>query len=145
MAYSLIKADNLVLKGYLLRLVYSNAAAYQAETKWVSGGPGEVRTLDLMTARQSRLGYLIDFAARLATLEHAKARREHSSGTDLVLVSFHPIPRAQSRCVKAEMVVGMVGLIASKGRTLSGVSRHEKVGIAGRCRFAGSLSIEPFE
>src|ERR1035441_1080842 len=51
MAYSLIKADNLVLKGYLLRLVYSNAAAYQAETKWVSGGPGEVRTLDLMTAR----------------------------------------------------------------------------------------------
>ena len=54
------------------------------------GGPGEVRTLDLMTARQSKLGYLVDFAARLATLEHAKARREHSSGTDLVLVSPYP-------------------------------------------------------
>jgi hypothetical protein len=31
------------------------------------GGPGEVRTLDLMTASQSKLGYLVDFAARLAT------------------------------------------------------------------------------
>ena len=99
MAYSLIKADNLVLKGYLLRLVYSNAAAYQAETKWVSGGPGEVRTLDLMTARQSKLGYLVDFAARLATLEHAKARREHSSGTDLVLVSPYPAHAVWLRCV----------------------------------------------
>jgi hypothetical protein len=36
--------------------------------------------------RQHKLGYLIDFAARLATLQHAKARREHSSGIDLVLV-----------------------------------------------------------
>ena len=63
-----------------------NCTRYQHETKWVIGGPGEARTLDLMTARQSKLGYLVDFAARLATLEHAKARREHSSGTDLVLV-----------------------------------------------------------
>jgi hypothetical protein len=59
----------------------------------VIGGPGEVRTLDLMTASQHRLGYLVDFAARLATHEHAKAPQEHSSGTDLVLVS--PYPRAR--------------------------------------------------
>ena len=70
--------------------MYSNYTRYQHETKWVIGGPGEVRTLDLMTARRSELGYLVDFAARLATLEHAKARREHSSGTDLVLVSSYP-------------------------------------------------------
>ena len=47
--------------------MYSNYTRYQHETKWVIGGPGEVRTLDLMTARQHRLGYLVDFAARLAT------------------------------------------------------------------------------
>ena len=47
--------------------MYNNYTRYQHEKKWVIGGPGEVRTLDLMTARQSRLGYLVDFAARLAT------------------------------------------------------------------------------
>ena len=50
-----------------MRLVYKNAAAYQAETKWVIGGPGEVRTLALMTARQAEDRYFIDLAARLAT------------------------------------------------------------------------------
>ena len=35
--------------------------------KVVSGGLGGIRTLDLMTARQHRIGYLVDFAARLAT------------------------------------------------------------------------------
>ena len=54
--------------------------------KGLIGGPGEVRTLDLMTARLAQDGYLVDFAARLAMQEHAKARQEHSTGTDLVLV-----------------------------------------------------------
>ena len=54
--------------------------------KDLAGGDDGTRTRDLMRDRQLRLGYLVDFAARLATLEHAKARQEHSSGTDLVLV-----------------------------------------------------------
>jgi hypothetical protein len=51
-----------------------------------NGGPGGVRTLDLMTARLTMLVYLVDFAARLATQKHAKAWPERSSCTDFVLV-----------------------------------------------------------
>ena len=76
----------MVLKSYCLRLVSTNKASIKLKQRWLVGGPEEVRTLDLMTARRYGLGYLIDFAARLATQEHRKARREHSSGTDLVLV-----------------------------------------------------------
>jgi hypothetical protein len=52
----------------------------------IIGGPGGVRTLDLMTARLAWDGYLVDFAARLATQRHAKARSERSSCTGFVLV-----------------------------------------------------------
>jgi len=37
------------------------------------------------------------------------------------------------------------GLLPINDRTLSGVTRRENVGGTGRCRFARSLSIEPFE
>jgi hypothetical protein len=57
----------------------------------LAGGDDGIRTRDLMRARRLRLGYLVDFAARLATQEHAKARQEHSSGTDLVLVFSAPV------------------------------------------------------
>jgi hypothetical protein len=57
----LSKAGKLVLKGHYVRLVYNNAAAYRAEKTWVSGGPGEVRTLDLMTARHVRVVSGVDF------------------------------------------------------------------------------------
>ena len=40
------------------------------------GGPGGVRTLDLMTARQNKLVYLVDFAAHLATQRYEKAHPE---------------------------------------------------------------------
>ena len=42
-----------------------------------SGGDDGTRTRGLMRGRQHRLGYLVDFAARLATQEHARARQEH--------------------------------------------------------------------
>jgi integrase len=60
------------------------------------GSSARTRTWNPSVNRQHKLGYLVDFAARLATLEHAKARREHSSGTDLVLVFllvFYPKDR----------------------------------------------------
>jgi hypothetical protein len=40
------------------------------------GGPGGVRTLDLMTARQNKLVYLVDFAAHLATERYEKTHPE---------------------------------------------------------------------
>jgi hypothetical protein len=43
-----------------------------------------------MTARLVWDGYLVDFAARLATQKHAKARSERSSCTDFVLVRLGP-------------------------------------------------------
>ena len=51
-----------------------------------AGGDDGTRTRDLMRDRQLRLGYLVDFAARLATQSDLKARSERSSGTDLVLI-----------------------------------------------------------
>ena len=42
--------------------------------KDLAGGDDGTRTRDLMRDRQHRIGYLIDFAARLATHEHVKAR-----------------------------------------------------------------------
>ncbi len=46
--------------------------------KWkdLVGGPGGVRTLDLMTARQHGIVYLTDFAAHLATERYEKAHPE---------------------------------------------------------------------
>jgi len=68
------------------KVVRSGTSSRWLDEANLVGGPGGVRTLDLMTASQHRLGYLVDFAARLATQEYAKARQEHSSGTDLVLI-----------------------------------------------------------
>ena len=42
-----------------------------------------------MTARLQGQGYLVDFAARLATQKHAKAHSERSSCTDLVLEKLY--------------------------------------------------------
>ena len=39
-----------------------------------------------MVPKLDRLGYLVDFAARLATEKHAKRPWERSSGTQMVLV-----------------------------------------------------------
>ena len=50
------------------------------------GGDDGTRTRDLMRDRHDSPGYLIDFAARLATVKHAKAPLERSSGTQMVPV-----------------------------------------------------------
>ena len=44
--------------------------------KELAGGDDGVRTLDLMTARQHKLVYLVDFAAHLATERYEKAHPE---------------------------------------------------------------------
>ncbi len=54
---------------------------FEVKSFGMNGGPGEVRTLDLMTARQHGHVYLTDFAAHLATVKHAKTPLERSGGT----------------------------------------------------------------
>jgi hypothetical protein len=44
--------------------------AKKLKREWLVGGPGEVRTPDPMVAKLVNHGYLVDFAARLATLSH---------------------------------------------------------------------------
>ena len=51
------------------------------ELKKLSGTPGVIRTPDPLLRRPGELGYLVDFAARLATEKHVQTRWERSSGT----------------------------------------------------------------
>ncbi len=63
----LTSTTKVVLLGYFVRLCLEIYSRITMKQNGLVGGPGKVRTLDLMTARQSKLGYFVDFAARLAT------------------------------------------------------------------------------
>ena len=62
---------------------YAEPSCYEKD---LAGGDDGTRTRDLMRDRQSIQGYLVDFAARLATLRHPKAPSERLSWTDFGLV-----------------------------------------------------------
>ena len=61
-----------------------------------AGGDEGTRTPDLMRDRHHNQGYLVDVAARLATVSHSKAPSERSSWTDFGLVPQLLLP---AKCV----------------------------------------------
>ena len=71
----------------------------------VNGGGDEIRSRDLVRDEQHSQGHLIDYAARLATLNYTKARSGHSSWTDSGLVHTLQATQIMGMCCKKSGMV----------------------------------------